>query len=95
MLDRTLARMGVPAADALSTVFDGWAEIVGPDLAAHSRPVALRDGCLVVVADDPARASRLRWDSPRILTEIDARTTDADVVEVRVRVDRSAPSEDR
>lgn len=93
ILDRTLRRMGAPDADVLSTVFGDWARIVGSDVAAHSRPRAIADGCLVVVADDAAWASRVRWSSAVILEQVAALTGADDVVEMRVRVGASRPGE--
>lgn len=45
----------------LSQVADAWADAVGETVAAHARPVAIRDGALVVAVDDPAWAGQLRW----------------------------------
>ena len=47
-----------PAAEA--TVFGAWERVVGPDIAAHSRPVKLEDGELTVEAESTAWATQLR-----------------------------------
>lgn len=93
ILDRTLRRMGAPDADVLSAVFGDWDQIVGSDLAAHTRPRAITDGCLVVVADDAAWASRVRWSSAVILEQVAARTGADGVTEMRVRVGAPGPGE--
>ncbi|NIR37568.1 MAG: DUF721 domain-containing protein [Actinobacteria bacterium] len=61
VLDRLLGSLRAPTTDVLDTVFSRWAEIVGPDVAAHARPIAVEGSTLTVEADDPAWASELRW----------------------------------
>lgn len=60
-LDRVLRHLGGAPADAVTALYDRWAELVGDELATHTRPVALRDGVLVIGIDDPAWAPRLRF----------------------------------
>lgn len=81
-------RMGVAAPDVLSTVFGHWAELVGPSMAAHVRPLRLQERTLFVSADHPAWATQVR----HLTTEILARLREAcgddrapDTLEVRVR----------
>ncbi len=81
-------RMGVAGPDVLSTVFGHWAELVGPSMAAHVRPLRLQQKTLVVSADHPAWATQVR----HLATEILARMADAcgpehapERLEVRVR----------
>jgi predicted nucleic acid-binding Zn ribbon protein len=60
-LDRLLDHLtGAPMA-ATTSVFEGWAELVGEGVAAHTRPLRLRDGVLTIGVDDPAWASQLRF----------------------------------
>ncbi|HEX2039671.1 MAG TPA: DUF721 domain-containing protein [Acidimicrobiales bacterium] len=78
----SLARYRTP----LAAVLDRWADVVGPDVAAHARPLSLKEGTLVVVVDDPTWASQLRWlgaDLLRRLAEA-AGSPVADRLEVRV-----------
>ncbi len=87
LVDRVLRGLGSPASGTLDLVFSQWEEVVGPGLAAHARPVAVRDGCLVVVVDDPAWAARLRWSTADVLQAAE-RVAGARVVrsvELRVR----------
>jgi predicted nucleic acid-binding Zn ribbon protein len=44
---------------AVGSVFGRWAEIVGPELAAHTRPDGLADGELTVTADSTAWATQV------------------------------------
>ena len=45
---------------AMGTVFGEWGRIVGPELAAHTKPQAFDEGELVVAADSPAWATQVR-----------------------------------
>src|SRR5258707_7130339 len=45
---------------AAGSVFGRWAQIVGPDLAAHTIPDGLADGELTVTADSTAWATQVR-----------------------------------
>jgi hypothetical protein len=60
-LDRVLAGLGGPAATSLDVVVAAWPDIVGPAAAAALRPVAIRDGALVVRASDPVWVGQARW----------------------------------
>lgn len=42
------------------TVFSRWAELVGPEVAEHAKPLALKDGELTVQASSTAWATQLR-----------------------------------
>lgn len=44
----------------MGSVFGRWDQIVGPELAAHTRPEGLRGGELAVTADSTAWATQLR-----------------------------------
>ena len=46
-------------AAAVGSVFGRWAEIVGPELAEHTRPESLTDGELTVTADSTAWATEV------------------------------------
>lgn len=59
-LDRLVRHLGGSSSAAVQGVFGRWAELVGPQVAAHSRPVRLRDGVLSLVVDEPAWATQLR-----------------------------------
>jgi hypothetical protein len=60
-LDRVLAGLGAPSASSLDVVAGTWTDLVGPAAAAALRPVAIRDGALVVVASDPVWVGQARW----------------------------------
>jgi predicted nucleic acid-binding Zn ribbon protein len=57
-----------PAAEAM--LFGSWANVVGPDVAAQSRPVSLVDGELTIEAQSSAWATQLRLLNKTILARI-------------------------
>ena len=60
-LDGLLRRLGIPSPDDAARIVDEWARLSGEPWASRSRPGGLRDGELVVEADDPAVATLLRY----------------------------------
>jgi hypothetical protein len=86
-LDRVVRGLGGPSSETVSGVFGRWAEIVGEQIAAHTRPLAVRGGALQVAVDDPAWAPELRFLEARILERLETvlGTTEVDRIEVRVR----------
>ena len=90
-LDRLTKRLGGPSAGTATAVFSRWEEVVGPDIAAHARPVSLRDGVLTLSVDHPAWATQLRYMTADLLTRLEAATTGSDVREIRLRVVGEAP----
>jgi predicted nucleic acid-binding Zn ribbon protein len=69
-LDRVARSIGAPPVEALSVVFSRWEDVVGSAVAAHSRPVSLRQSTLVVSVDHPAWATQLRYLGTSILGRI-------------------------
>lgn len=53
-------------------LFGRWADLVGPQIAAHCRPDQLRDGELVIVADTSAWATQLRLLVPKMQARLAA-----------------------
>ena len=47
-LDHVARSLGGPDAASLNDVFGHWADLVGPQLAAHARPLSLSSGVLIV-----------------------------------------------
>lgn len=52
----------------------------------HTKLAALRDGCLVLLADTPAWATRLRYATPQILQQLSLCQEFVGVKSIRVRV---------
>ena len=70
---------------ALGSVFGRWAEIVGQDLAAHTRPDTFADGELAVTADTTAWATQVRLLAPQLVRRLDAELGEGTVLRVKVR----------
>jgi predicted nucleic acid-binding Zn ribbon protein len=70
---------------AVGSVFGRWAEIVGPDLAAHTKPDAFTDGELAVIADSTAWATQVRLLAPQLVRRLNAELGDGTVRRVKVR----------
>jgi predicted nucleic acid-binding Zn ribbon protein len=51
----------------MAVVFTRWAEVAGPDLADHVRPLRINGSTLLVAADHPAWASRTRMETVQML----------------------------
>ncbi len=90
-LDRVVRGLGGPSVETVGGVFGRWAEIVGDNVAAHTRPIAVRGRALHVAVDDPAWAPELRFLEGRILERLEAvvGTGEVDRIEVRVRPSKS------
>ena len=71
ILDAVLAGLGAPATDAIVTLHEEWAVVVGPEMVAHAHPVSIEDGCLRVGVDSPAWANHLRWSEAEIVARIE------------------------
>jgi predicted nucleic acid-binding Zn ribbon protein len=67
-----------------------WAQIVGPDLAAHTRPDGLADGELTVTADSTAWATQVRLLAAQLVRRLNAELGDGAVQRVKVRGPASA-----
>jgi len=70
---------------AMGSAFGRWAEIVGPDLAAHTKPNSFADGELTVTADSTAWATQVRLLAPVLVRRLNAELGDGSVRRVKVR----------
>lgn len=85
-LDDVLRHLGSPSSETLTTVFSRWPEVVGEQIAAHTEPVAVRNGTLAISADDPAWASELQWQGARICERARSVLNDDSIQRITVRV---------
>ena len=87
-LEHLLGNLDAPSVDVLDVVFRDWASIVGPDLAANSRPAVIDGDLLVIQAADAAWASEFRWLERQVLERL-AEVTESDRIKrVQVKVAR-------
>lgn len=71
-LARLLAEAGWEAPAAVGGIIHGWADIVGPRIAAHCVPISFEDGVLTVQTDSSAWATELRNLSSALLAKLNA-----------------------
>jgi predicted nucleic acid-binding Zn ribbon protein len=90
-LDRLLLDRGWNVDVAVGSVMGRWPQIVGTEVAAHSKPVTFSDGVLIVRADSTAWATQLRMMSSSILGRLETEIGKDAVTELRVQ-GPSAPS---
>lgn len=69
-LDRMVAERGWQTDAAVGGVMGRWAQIVGPEVAAHATPVSYDEGELVVQADSTAWATQIRLLAPALLARL-------------------------
>jgi predicted nucleic acid-binding Zn ribbon protein len=81
-------RLGLARPDVLSTLDRHWASLLGAELAAHCTLESVRQGRLVIVADDPAIAEHLRWSSQDLLGAANSVCGGAAFDELTVKVAR-------
>ncbi len=84
-IDGLISAQGWREAAAAGSVFGRWAQIVGPDLAAHTRPDSLEAGELTVIADSTAWATQVRLLAPQLVRRLNAELTDGSIQRVKVR----------
>ncbi len=86
-LDRLTASLGAPPATVLAELFASWPSLVGEAVAAHARPRSLHHGALVVVVDDPAWATQLRWLEADLVNRLAEVAGEGEVTRLHIRID--------
>ena len=85
-LERLRRTLGLARSDTFAQVEESWTQLVGHRLAPHAQPRSLRDGVLVVVAQDPAVAEHFRWSATDLAQAVNAVCGGDEVTSVEVRV---------
>lgn len=83
-VDRVVGTAGGRERLAVHGVFGRWPELVGADVAAHSRPTGFDGGVLEVAADSSAWATQLRLLAPVVMAAVDRLLGAGTVTSVRV-----------
>ena len=86
-----LADRGWERQAAVGGVFGRWPEIVGPDLAAHTKPESFDDGEVVIVADSTAWATQVRLLARTLVRRLNEELGDGTVTRVKVKGPQNAP----
>jgi predicted nucleic acid-binding Zn ribbon protein len=84
-IDGLIEENGWRLAAATGSVFGRWAQIVGPELATHTRPEGLADGELTVTADSTAWATQVRLLAAQLVRRLNTELGDGAVKRVKVR----------
>ena len=84
-IDGLLDTRGWQPQAAMGSVFGRWAEIVGRDLAAHTRPDSFADGELAVIADSTAWATQVRLLASVLVARLNTELGQGAVRRVKVR----------
>jgi predicted nucleic acid-binding Zn ribbon protein len=90
-LEQVVDRLGGAPLPALEAVFARWPEAVGPVIAAHSRPVSMSSGTLVVAVDEPGWATELRYLAAGVLERLKEVAGQPVAERLEVRVQRKLP----
>jgi predicted nucleic acid-binding Zn ribbon protein len=84
-LDSLLRDQGWRLAAAVGSVFGRWDQLVGPDVAAHTRPERFSDGELLVIADSAAWATQVRLLAATLVRTLNSELGHGTVTRVVVR----------
>jgi predicted nucleic acid-binding Zn ribbon protein len=90
VLDRTLRSLGAPTSvSGVEVIFERWAELVGENMAARTRPVHIDGDTLVVGCDEPAVATHVRFLQAELLTRLTELSGERRIERIEVRVDQA------
>jgi len=70
LVPRVLHDLGLGEPARVLQVVERWEEAVGPEIAQHCRPTALRDGTLEASVDSSVWAQQLQLRTPEILAAL-------------------------
>jgi len=84
VLGRMLSDQGWRERAAIGAVFGRWDQIVGPDLAEHTRPESFADAEVVVQADSAAWATQVRLLAPTLVKRLNEELGHGTVASVKV-----------
>jgi predicted nucleic acid-binding Zn ribbon protein len=85
-LREVLDRAGLGGIATSSTLCGRWAELVGPGIAAHSSPGAIKGGRLAVTVDSSAWMNQLSLLSTDLIEKVNAGLGAGTVTELRFRI---------
>jgi predicted nucleic acid-binding Zn ribbon protein len=85
VIARMVAERGWSEPVAVGGVLGRWDAVVGPDIAAHCRPLSFEDGVLTVAADSSAWATQVRLLASSLLRRLAEEVGEGTVKKVVVR----------
>ena len=72
LVAKAVSSLGLGELASAGRLFRSWEEIVGPEVAARSQPLSLREGVLRIQTDSPAWAAEVRYLAPELLRRTNA-----------------------
>jgi predicted nucleic acid-binding Zn ribbon protein len=85
-VDAVVRDLGGRASVEIGAVFRAWDDVVGAAVAAHAAPSVLDGSRLIVVVDEPAWATEIRFLGAAIAGRLNAALARVAVTEIDVRV---------
>lgn len=85
VLSLLLSRLHIDDSNPLFAINQGWMEIIGPDIATHTKIMDLRGNVLVIQADHPTWASMVMMRRKQILSRLKAQFPELGVTQIQVR----------
>jgi predicted nucleic acid-binding Zn ribbon protein len=70
MLGPVLAELGLESTSAAFRILEIWDSVVGPEIAKHCRPVAVRRGVLEAEVDSSVWCQQLQMQRPELLSAL-------------------------
>ena len=86
VLNAFMDQFHIDNAEAHVGFYSSWKEIAGLDLAAHVRPVDIKNGSVILDVDHPGWMQRLQMKKRRIIQEIRRRFPELGVTNMYMRV---------
>ena len=83
-VDRLVSDSGWSTDVSVHTVLGRWAQIVGPDVALHCKPVSYADGVVAVTADSTAWATQLTLLAATVVARLNTELGDGTVLRIQV-----------
>lgn len=90
-ISELLSTRGWERPAAVGGVFGRWPEIVGTDLAAHTRPESFEDGEVLISADSTAWATQVRLLARTLIRRLNEELGEGTVKKVKVRGPQNGP----
>lgn len=85
VLNMLLSRLHIDDSNPLMSIHRDWMEIIGPDIAAHSKIFDIRGKVLIIEADHPTWASMVLMRKKQILGRIKAQYPELGVTQIQVK----------
>ncbi len=85
-LDAVTKAIGGDGGPALVHLLRRWLEVVGEAVAAHSKPLSLRNRTLTIAADEPAWGAQIRWLEADLKARLDDAVGPGKIARIAVRV---------